>query len=134
MKRICQKVLKNPKKSSIGNMSYRTAKNTKTNLVQQSQIYWSGKNKGPLKPRDVSALKIALDQNTRYNFTKGNQQGAWNLHGVASPRIHEVSIWLLLLKVAFFSPFSFKFFWNSSLLCCIAKIILFSWQTYSIWI
>lgn len=57
-------------------MSYCTAKNTKTNPVQQSQIYWSGKSKEPLEPRDVSALKIALDQNTRYNFTKGNHRGA----------------------------------------------------------
>lgn len=78
MKRVCQRILKHPKKSSTGNMSYRPAKNTKTNLVHQSQIYWSGKNKEPLEPRDVSALKTALDQNTRYNFTKGNQRGAWN--------------------------------------------------------
>lgn len=58
MKRVCQRVLKKPRKSSIGNMSYRTAKTTKNNLVQQSQIYWSGKNKEPLEPRDVSALKL----------------------------------------------------------------------------
>lgn len=45
-------------------MSYHAAKNTKTNPMQQSQIYWSEKNKEPHEPRDVSALKIALDQDT----------------------------------------------------------------------
>lgn len=39
MSRICQNVLKNAKKSSTGNMSSPTAKNTKTNLVQQPQRF-----------------------------------------------------------------------------------------------
>lgn len=74
MKRVCQRTLKHPKKSSIGNMSYHTAKNTKTNPVHQSQIYWSGKNKEPLEPRDFSALKPALDQTLDIISLRGNNK------------------------------------------------------------